>query len=159
MRVASVAASTIPITIFIALGIFYSTGIELNTVTLAALIVTLGMIVDNSIVIIDCYIEKVDEGMSRWHAVVDKAIQQMRNNPHLLVVRSNFEGTGNRLDVVMDNDEANRLGISKTLLSLNLATRFSSGVPLTTVWEGDYPVNVMLKDSHVDRVGYISFCI
>lgn len=405
MRVASVAASTIPITIFIALGIFYSTGIELNTVTLAALIVTLGMIVDNSIVIIDCYIEKVDEGMSRWHAasvsakeffssifsatlaisitffpllitmrgmmydfvkwfplgvsivlgtslliavfvvpwmqftfikkglkstdgkkkrktfldyiqhfynklivtcfahpfitlgigvlsvvigaylfgklpqklmpraernqfavemylptgtaiertaqvsdslrdiikkdkrvtnittfygcssprfqtsyapqmggtnyaqfivntvgdketeqlldeltpkytahfsnaivrfkqldysdatspieirfsgedlqslhaVVDKAIQQMRNNPHLLVVRSNFEGTGNRLDVVMDNDEANRLGISKTLLSLNLATRFSSGVPLTTVWEGDYPVNVMLKDSH-----------
>jgi len=405
MRVASVAASTIPITIFIALGIFYSTGIELNTVTLAALIVTLGMIVDNSIVIIDCYIEKVDQGMSRWHAasesakeffssifsatlaisitffpllitmrgmmydfvkwfplgvsivlgtslliavfvvpwmqftfikkglkntngkkkrktfldyiqhyynkligacfahpfvtlgigvlsvviggylfgilpqklmpraernqfaveiylptgtavertaqvsdslreiikkdervtnittfygcssprfqtsyapqiggtnyaqfivntagdketeelldeltpkytthfsnaivrfkqldysnatspieirfsgediqqlhvVVDKAMQQMRNNPHLSVVRSNFEGTGSRLDVMMDNDEANRLGISKTLLSLNLATRFSSGAPLTTVWEGDYPVNVMLKDSH-----------
>ncbi|NLI37624.1 MAG: efflux RND transporter permease subunit [Bacteroidales bacterium] len=405
MRVASVAASTIPITIFIALGIFYSTGIELNTVTLAALIVTLGMIVDNSIVIIDCYIEKVDEGMSRWHAAsasakeffssifsatlaisitffpllitmrgmmcdfvkwfplgvsivlgtslliavfvvpwmqftfikkglkntdgkkkrktfldyiqhyynkligtcfahpfvtlgigvlsvviggylfgkipqklmpraernqfaveiylptgtaiertaqvadslrdlikkdkrvvnittfygsgsprfqasyapqiggtnyaqfivntagnketeelldeltpkytahfsnaivrfkqldysdatspieirfsgenlqqlhvaVDKAMQQMRNNPHLSVVRSNFEGTGSRLDVVMDNDEANRLGINKTLLSLNLATRFSSGVPLTTVWEGDYPVNVMLKDSY-----------
>ncbi len=405
MRVASVAASTIPITIFIALGIFYSTGIELNTVTLAALIVTLGMIVDNSIVIIDCYIEKVDEGMSRWHAAsasakeffssifsatlaisitffpllitmrgmmydfvkwfplgvsivlgtslliavfvvpwmqftfikkglkntdgkkkrktfldyiqhyynkligtcfahpfvtlgigvlsviiggylfgkipqklmpraernqfaveiylptgtaiertaqvsdslrdiikkdkrvtnittfygcssprfqtsyapqmggtnyaqfivntagnketeelldeltpkytahfsnaivrfkqldysdatspieirfsgenlqqlhaaVDKAMQQMRNNPHLSVARSNFEGTGSRLDVVMDNDEANRLGINKALLSLNLATRFSSGAPLTTVWEGDYPVNVMLKDSH-----------
>src|SRR5574344_1896540 len=68
MRVASVAASTIPITIFIALGIFYAFGIELNTVTLAALIVTLGMIVDNSIVIIDCYIEKIDNGMSRWHA-------------------------------------------------------------------------------------------
>lgn len=68
MRVASVAAGTIPITIFIALGIFYAFGIELNTVTLAALIVTLGMIVDNSIVIIDCYIEKIDQGMSRWHA-------------------------------------------------------------------------------------------
>ncbi|MBP8038755.1 MAG: efflux RND transporter permease subunit, partial [Prevotella sp.] len=68
IRVASVAAGTIPITIFIALGIFYAFGIELNTVTLAALIVTLGMIVDNSIVIIDCYIEKIDQGMSRWHA-------------------------------------------------------------------------------------------
>src|SRR5574344_1371020 len=68
IRVASVAASTIPITIFVALGIFYACGIELNTVTLAALIVTLGMIVDNSIVIIDCYIEKIDQGMSRWHA-------------------------------------------------------------------------------------------
>lgn len=53
MRVALVAASTIPITIFISLGLFYAFGIELNTVTLAALIVTLGMIVDNSIVIID----------------------------------------------------------------------------------------------------------
>ena len=53
MRVALVAASTIPVTIFISLGLFYAFGIELNTVTLAALIVTLGMIVDNSIVIID----------------------------------------------------------------------------------------------------------
>ena len=53
MRVALVSASTIPISIFISLGLFYAFGIELNTVTLAALIVTLGMIVDNSIVIID----------------------------------------------------------------------------------------------------------
>ena len=67
IRVALVAASTIPITIFISLGLFYAFGIELNTVTLAALIVTLGMIVDNSIVIIDNYLEKIGEGMSRWH--------------------------------------------------------------------------------------------
>ena len=53
VRVALVAASTIPISIFISLGLFYAFGIEINTVTLAALIVTLGMIVDNSIVIID----------------------------------------------------------------------------------------------------------
>lgn len=73
MRVASVAASTIPITIFITLGLFYAFGIELNTVTLASLIVALGMIVDNSIVIIDSYIEKIDEGMSRWHAATYSA--------------------------------------------------------------------------------------
>ena len=59
MRVALVAASTIPITIFISLGLFHAFDIELNTVTLAALIVTLGMIVDNSIVIIDSYLEKL----------------------------------------------------------------------------------------------------
>jgi len=406
MRVASVAATTIPITIFIALGIFYGTHIELNTVTLAALIVTLGMIVDNSIVIIDCYIEKIDEGMSRWHAAssaakeffssifsatlaisitffpllitmkgmmydfvkwfplgvsivlgtslliavfvipwmqfafikkglkkdsnkknkktfleyvqgyynkliercflhpfitlgvgaffiilgvvlftnlpqkllpraernqfaveiylptgtaiertavvadslrdllkrderitnittfygsgsprfqaayapqiggtnfaqfivntkgdketeelldkftplytdyfsdakvrfkqldysdvlapieirfsgnnlndlhysVNQAMQIMRRNPELLLVRSNFEGTTNGLKVAMDDDEANRIGINKTLLSLNLATRFGTGIPLTTVWEKDYPVSVMLKDQNV----------
>lgn len=71
MKVALVAASTIPITIFISLGLFHAFGIELNTVTLAALIVTLGMIVDNSIVIIDSYLERLSEGMSRWHASID----------------------------------------------------------------------------------------
>lgn len=407
IRVASVAAATIPITIFIALGIFYGTNIELNTVTLAALIVTLGMIVDNSIVIIDCYIEKIDEGMSRWHAasfaakeflssifsatlaisitffpllitmkgmmydfvkwfplgisivlgtsllvavfvvpwmqftfikkglkksadkknkktfleyvqkyynkviekcflhpfitlgiggasiilgivlftnlpqkllpraernqfaveiylptgtaiertavvadslrdllrkderivnittfygsssprfqtsyapqiggtnfaqfivntkgdketeelldkfiplytnyfsdamvrfkqldysdalapveirfsgsnlndlhrVVNHAMQIMRKDSDLLLVRSNFEGTTNGLKVIMNDDEANRIGINKTMLSMNLATRFGTGIPLTTVWEKDYPVVVMLKDRHAD---------
>lgn len=71
MRVALVAASTIPISIFISLGLFNALGIELNTVTLAALIVTLGMIVDNSIVIIDNYLEQIGEGKSRWHASID----------------------------------------------------------------------------------------
>lgn len=70
IRVALVAASTIPITIFISLGLFQAFGIELNTVTLAALIVTLGMIVDNSIVIIDSYLEMIGEGCSRWHASI-----------------------------------------------------------------------------------------
>lgn len=74
MRVAVIAASTIPIAISISLGLFYTFGIELNTVTLAALIVTLGMIVDNSIVIIDSYIEKLNEGMSRWHAAIYSAM-------------------------------------------------------------------------------------
>lgn len=73
LRVALVAASTIPITIFISLGLFYAFGIELNTVTLAALIVTLGMIVDNSIVIIDNYMELLAEGMSRWKASIKSA--------------------------------------------------------------------------------------
>lgn len=73
LRAAAVAASTIPMTIFLALGIFFACGIELNTVTLAALIVTLGMIVDNSIVIIDCYMEKLDRGMSRRQATIESA--------------------------------------------------------------------------------------
>lgn len=70
IRTALVAASTIPITIFISLGLFYAFGIELNTVTLAALITTLGMIVDNSIVIIDNYLELLGEGETRWNASI-----------------------------------------------------------------------------------------
>ena len=73
MRVALVAAATIPISIFISLGLYYAFDIELNTVTLAALITTLGMIVDNSIVIIDAYVEKMKEGTSRWHSAIYSA--------------------------------------------------------------------------------------
>lgn len=73
LRVALVAASTIPISIFVSLALLYAFDIELNTVTLAALIVTLGMIVDNSIVIIDSYLEMISEGMSRWHASIRSA--------------------------------------------------------------------------------------
>lgn len=73
LKVASVAASTIPITIFASLGIMYLSGMELNTVTLAALIVVLGIIVDNSIVIIDSYMEMLDQGISRWNAAISSA--------------------------------------------------------------------------------------
>ena len=69
-RVAEVSALTIPITIFTSVGLFFIFGMELNTVTLAALIVTLGMVVDDSVVIIDNYMEKLGSGMSRRQATV-----------------------------------------------------------------------------------------
>ena len=75
MRVAGVAVTTIPITIFISIAIFYMTGVEINSVTLAALIVSLGMIVDDSIVVVDCYIDRLDEGMPRWKAAIASARQ------------------------------------------------------------------------------------
>lgn len=73
LRVAAVAGSTIPISIFITLALMFAFGIELNTVTLAALIVVLGMIVDNSIVILDAYLEKIDEGIPRKQAAIESA--------------------------------------------------------------------------------------
>ncbi|HPL85536.1 MAG TPA: efflux RND transporter permease subunit, partial [Bacteroidales bacterium] len=62
LRVASVAAATIPITIFISLGMMYVLGFEINTVTLASLLVVLGMVVDDSIVVIDNYMTLLDQG-------------------------------------------------------------------------------------------------
>ncbi|MCM1256010.1 MAG: efflux RND transporter permease subunit [Duncaniella sp.] len=70
LNVALIAASTIPIAIFISLGLFNIFGIELNTVTLACLIVSLGMIVDNSVVIIDDYVELISEGMDHYSATL-----------------------------------------------------------------------------------------
>lgn len=74
-RSALVAAITIPFATFISVGIMYICGIPLNTVTLAALIVVLGMIVDDSIVIIDGYLDYLNQGYSRWHAAIKSANQ------------------------------------------------------------------------------------
>jgi len=73
LRVAGVAVATIPITIFASLAMFLLFGVEINSVTLAALIVSLGMIVDDSVVVVDCYLDKLDEGVSRWKAAVESS--------------------------------------------------------------------------------------
>ncbi|HEY9122808.1 MAG TPA: efflux RND transporter permease subunit, partial [Bacteroidales bacterium] len=73
LRVASVAGITVPISVFITLGFLYFFGVELHTVSLASLILVLGMIVDNSIVVIDNHVEKIDHGISPWHAAIASA--------------------------------------------------------------------------------------
>ena len=75
MRSAIVAAVTIPLSTFVSVSIMYMMGIELNIVTLAALIVVLGMIVDNSIVVIDGYLEYLNKGYEPQRAAIDSAKQ------------------------------------------------------------------------------------
>lgn len=68
LRTALVASTGVPVCIAICIGLMYITGIELNTVTLAALIFVLGMIVDDSVIVIDGYTNLLDKGWSRWYA-------------------------------------------------------------------------------------------
>jgi multidrug efflux pump subunit AcrB/outer membrane protein TolC len=75
LRVASVAGITVPISVMITLAILYFVGIELHTVSLASLILVLGMIVDNSIVVIDNHVTKIDMGISPWHAAIKSAME------------------------------------------------------------------------------------
>lgn len=75
LRVAAVAGVTIPITIFITVGILYLLGVELHTVSLAGLIVVLGMVVDNAIVVIDSHVEKLDHGATPWDAAWKSATE------------------------------------------------------------------------------------
>ena len=75
LRSAIVAAITIPLSTFVSVAIMYMIGIELNIVTLAALIVVLGMIVDNSIVVIDGYLEYLGKGHEPKVAAIESAKQ------------------------------------------------------------------------------------
>ena len=75
LRSAIVAAITIPLNTFVSVAIIYMIGIELNIVTLGAMIVVLGMIVDNSIVVIDGYLEYLGKGYEPKVAAIESAKQ------------------------------------------------------------------------------------
>lgn len=79
LRVAMLASVTIPITIFVSLALFLLCGIELNTVTLACLILSLGIIADDSIVIIDNYVELLQEGFDRRTAAISSASEFLKS--------------------------------------------------------------------------------
>ena len=68
IKSALIASSGVPVCTAIALALMYLNGITLNTVSLAALIVVLGMLVDDSIITMDGYMGKLGRGMSRLDA-------------------------------------------------------------------------------------------
>ncbi len=70
-RTALVAGSSVPVCTAVTIGLMYIFGIELNTVTLAALIVVLGMIVDDSVIVVDGYTDLLQQGYSRWGSAVN----------------------------------------------------------------------------------------
>lgn len=70
LRTALVASTGVPVCTAICIGLMYLTGIELNTVTLAALIFVLGMIVDDSVIVIDGYTNQLAKRHSRWYSAV-----------------------------------------------------------------------------------------
>jgi len=77
-RVALVSAVAIPVTISATFGLLNAFGIELHQVSIAALIVVLGMVVDDAIVIADNYIELLDCGLPRseaaWRSASELAV-------------------------------------------------------------------------------------
>lgn len=68
LKSALIAGTGVPICTAITIAIMYCCRMDLNTVTLAALIVVLGMIVDNSIITMDGYMGKLGDGLDRRSA-------------------------------------------------------------------------------------------
>ncbi len=63
LRVALVSAIAIPVSVSMTFGMLSAFGIELHQVSIAALIVVLGMVVDNAIVIVDNYVGLLDQNV------------------------------------------------------------------------------------------------
>src|SRR5271157_2786123 len=68
LRVAMIAAVAIPVTICASLGALNAIGVQLHQVSISALIVVLGIVVDDAIVIADNYVDCLDRGIPRAEA-------------------------------------------------------------------------------------------
>src|SRR5229473_1184983 len=77
-RVALIAATAIPVTVAATLGVLNAVGIQLHQVSIAGLIVSLGILVDDAIVIADNYVELLDHGVARadaaWRSATEMAV-------------------------------------------------------------------------------------
>lgn len=67
-RVGIVVAAAVPLTLTIVLAIMLMTGRELDRITLGALIISLGLLVDDAIIAIEIMVVKLEEGANRLAA-------------------------------------------------------------------------------------------
>jgi len=78
LNVAVIAALAIPVTLAVTFGVMNVFGIELHQVSIAALIVVLGMVVDDAIVIADNYVELLDRKLpvaeAAWRCASEMAL-------------------------------------------------------------------------------------
>jgi len=75
----------------------------------------------------------------------NKLLKEIKSMKEILFVHSDYGELQPGVLVNIDNVEANNLGISKVDVSNNLALRFNSGIPITSIWEDDYSIDVVLK--------------
>ena len=73
LRTGLVVASLIPLAMVMSLMIMNLLGVGLNQVTLAALIMALGMLVDNAIVVSESILVKIEEGVPAKQAAISSA--------------------------------------------------------------------------------------
>jgi multidrug efflux pump subunit AcrB len=89
-----------------------------------------------------------DQAVNRHLA--DTIASVMRSMPGITLVRM-AEGEPLVSATVSPEETAmNRLGINTSALEVNLAMRYSSGIPLGTIWDGDYGIDVVAKTNTSD---------
>ncbi|MDE6654966.1 MAG: efflux RND transporter permease subunit, partial [Muribaculaceae bacterium] len=84
-------------------------------------------------------------------SVADSAAAIARRVPGLRNVRLSLDNPMASAEIQPDNMKAERFGLNSTLIETTLAMRYSAGIPVATVWEGDYGIPVTLKAPTADR--------
>ena len=93
-RVALIAALAIPVTLCATLGVMNALGIALHQVSIAALIVVLGIVVDDAIVIADNYVElldrKVPKSEAAWRCASEVVVPVLTATITIIATRGQY---------------------------------------------------------------------
>lgn len=90
------------------------------------------------------------ENLARLQAVSDTVMSIMRADENLKIVRSSLDMPSMATLVKPDPVQMSRLGTTTGNVELDLAMRYGDGIPVGTLWEGDYAKKVVLKSNHAD---------
>ena len=73
-RIGLMVAISLPTSLFAAVGLMPSFGLTFNSISILALIIAMGMLVDNAVVISEEYIRRREEGQSSLDAAIDSVV-------------------------------------------------------------------------------------
>lgn len=94
------------------------------------------------------------DDFAQLQSVADSVLSRIRKVPGVRLARSNTDLPLVGAKVITDHTSASRLGINDLMLESTLASRYSSGIPVATVWEGDYGLDVTVKTDRSKRADY-----
>ena len=98
------------------------------------------------------YYVKGDD-FDKLEAVSDSIKSFMKRSPNLFYVHSDFDDTEEVIDVVLDVDEAGRLGVTQSILSVYLAGALS-GSNIVSLWEDSYNLHTTVYTEGVHDINY-----
>ena len=91
------------------------------------------------------------ENLDTLRRDASKLLALMRNMPELILAHTDLNEPLHTAKVILKEDEATRLGINNATVESILAMRYGSGLPVATVWDGDYDQKIVLNGTHADR--------
>ena len=95
------------------------------------------------------------ENVGQLRIVSDQIVSMLRAMPEFDMVRTNYNEPLAATRVVLKEDEASRLGVNNLAVETTLAMRYGSGLPITSLWEGDYNLPVVLRGMRADSASSV----
>lgn len=89
--------------------------------------------------------------LAELQAVSDTILGIMRRNPDITIQRTSLDMPSIAILVKPDAVQLSRIGKTTGNIELDLALRYSSGVPVGTLWDGKHSTDVVLKSTEADH--------